>query len=80
MSDISDTKIRSSIVAESVEWRVGWRHKTLKLQDSKMVDGLESNISLLVSTYKSLSRFRHDDKTQKNEFSSHLDVPPFAAY
>lgn len=80
MSDISDTTIRSSSVAESVVWWVGWRDKTLELQDSKMVDSLESNISLLGSAYKSLSRFSHDEKAQKNELSSNLDVPPFAAY
>lgn len=76
MSDISDTTIRSSSVAESV----GWRDKTLQQQDSKRVDNLESNISLLGSAYKSLPRSGHDEKAQKNELSSHLDVPPFVAY
>lgn len=80
MSDISDTTIRSSSVAESVVCWVGWRDKTLELQDSKMVDSLDSNISLLGSAYKSLPRSGHDEKAQKNELSSYLDVPPFVAY
>lgn len=66
MSDISDTTIRSSNVAESVVWWVGWRDMILELQDSKMVDGLESNISLLGNTYNSLPRSGNDDMEQKN--------------
>lgn len=80
MLDISDTTIRSRSVAESVVCRVGWRDNTLELQDSKMVDSLGSNISLLGSAYKSLPRSGHDENLQKNELSSYLDVPLFEAH
>lgn len=58
-----------------VEWVEETRHSNYKIQ--KWLTVLESNISLLGSAYKSLPRSGHDEKAQKNELSSYLDVPPF---